>query len=187
MKALTCGPLQVVFLRSAAASAVLLPIMLIQGRDAFVTPRPAMHLFRGMLLALGISSWCVALSTLPLATCILVNNTIPFITMFLAACFLGETVGRERWFASIGGFVGCLFVLDPVTELRPCCLVLVLSALCFASLDILNKKFAVSESLMSMLFYGSCAMAAVSFPGAMVTWTALAPMQWAFFGVLGVG
>ena len=33
--------------------------------------------------------------------------------------------------------------------------VLVLSACCFAMLDILNKKFAFSESIVSMLFYGS--------------------------------
>jgi len=54
-------------------------------------------------------------------------------------------------------------------------------------LDILNKKYATSESMVSMLFYGSLATAFWALPLACLSWVPLTWPQLALFGALGFG
>jgi len=179
---------QIVFMRFTMAGLVLLPLLLIQGTQGFKTTRLWMHGVRGALLALGIGLWCFGLRTLPFASAVVVNNTMPFFKMLFAKVILGEKVGKERWLASIGGFVGCLIVFNPTAAtFQSQSLILILSAMCFAMLDIMNKKYAVAEPLTCTLFYGSVATALLSAPLALKTWTPLASSQLALFGLLGVG
>lgn len=181
-------PFQIVFIRFLTAGLVLLPIMLAKGKEAFQTQRLWMHGLRGTLLALGIGLWCRGLTMMPFASCVVINNTMPFFKMLFAQFLLGETVGKQRWLASLGGFLGCLIVFNPTAAtFQPQSLVLVLSACCFAMLDILNKKFAFSESIVSMLFYGSIATAIVSSYQAYQTWVPLVTSQYLLFGLLGIG
>jgi len=181
-------PFQIVFLRFVAAAATLFPIMLFQGKKAFRTSKVWMHGLRGALLAAGIALWCLGLTLMDFASCVVVNNTMPFFKMTFAKVFLGEKVGKERWIASLGGFIGCLIVFNPTAAtFKPLSLVLLLSAVCFAMLDILNKKYAVSETTSSMLFYGSIATALLSAPVARAQWVAVAPKQWGLFALLGMG
>jgi drug/metabolite transporter (DMT)-like permease len=147
-----------------------------------------MHAARGTLLALGIGLWCVGLQLLPFASAVVVNNTMPFFKMFFARVLLGENVGKERWLASIGGFIGCLIVFNPTAAtFKPQSLFLILSAMCFAMLDIMNKKWSDSEPLVSTLFYGSVATALLSAPLALKSWTALSTPQLGLFALLGCG
>jgi len=181
-------PFQIVFLRFSFAAVVLLPFMISQGSAAFKTERLWMHFVRGALLALGIGLWCLGLNLMPFASCVVVNNTMPFFKMAFAKIILGETVGKERWLASIGGFIGCMLIFNPTgATFDPRSLVLVLSACCFAMLDIFNKKYSMSETIVSMLFYGSVATAFVSALRAYQTWVPVLPAQWALFAALGCG
>jgi len=179
---------QIVFMRFTMAGLVLLPLLLIQGAQGFKTTRLWMHGVRGLLLALGTGLWCFGLRMLPLASAVVVNNTMPFFKMLFAKVILDEKVGKERWLTSIGGFVGCLIVFNPTaTTFKPQSLILILSAMCFAMLDIINKKYSVAEPLTCTLFYGSVATALLSAPLALKTWTPLASPQLALFGLLGIG
>jgi S-adenosylmethionine uptake transporter len=179
---------QIVFLRFLMAAVVLLPIMLVKGKEAFQSARFWMHGVRGLLLALGIGLWCRGLAMMPFASCVVINNTMPFFKMIFATIFLGEKVGKERWLASIGGFIGCLIVFNPTAAtFQPSSLVLILSACCFAMLDIFNKKYAVSESVVSMLFYGSVSTALIASVRAIPSWVPVTASQFVFFALLGVG
>lgn len=179
---------QIVFMRFTMAGLVLLPLLLTRGAEGFKTTRLWMHGVRGMLLALGIGLWCFGLKMLPFASAVVVNNTMPFFKMLFAKVILKEKVGKERWLASIGGFIGCLIVFNPTAAtFKPQSLILILSAMCFAMLDIMNKKYSVSEPLISTLFYGSVATALLSAPLALTAWTPLAAPQLALFGLLGMG
>lgn len=181
-------PFQIVFLRFTMAAAVLLPVLITKGKSAFQSARLWMHAARGTLLALGIGLWCMGLSMMPFASCVVINNTMPFFKMLFAKFILGENVGKERWLASIGGFIGCLIVFNPtVATFKPQSLVLILSACCFAMLDIFNKKYAVSETVVSMLFYGSVATAVVSALRAYQTWVPITATQGLLFAALGMG
>jgi len=181
-------PFQIVFLRFVSAAAVLLPLMVVKGAESFKSARIWMHFVRGSLLALGIGLWCYGLSLMPFASCVVVNNTMPFFKMLFAKIFLGEQVGKERWGASIGGFIGCLIIFNPTAAtFDPRSLVLLLSAMCFAMLDIFNKKYSTSETIVSMLFYGSVSTAVVSAFRAWQTWVPVTSFQMGLFGLLGVG
>lgn len=182
------GVAQVVFVRFLLAAATLFVVLPFRGIGAFKTSRSVMHVARGSLLALGIGFWCWGLSMVPLAQCIVVNNTMPFWKMLFAKITLGERIGKERWLASLGGFIGCLIIFDPFGQaFDPRSLVLLLSAICFATLDVMNKKYADSESTVSMLFYGSVATCAWLAPKAFSNWTPLTLTQWGLFGLLGTG
>eukprot|EP00929_Paragymnodinium_shiwhaense_P055644 TRINITY_DN2786_c0_g1_i2.p1 TRINITY_DN2786_c0_g1~~TRINITY_DN2786_c0_g1_i2.p1 ORF type:complete len:382 (+),score=106.20 TRINITY_DN2786_c0_g1_i2:99-1244(+) len=190
MKFLGAGmqPAQIVFMRFTSAAVVLLPILLTSGSDAFKTARLSMHAYRGALLAVGIGLWCMGLGMMPFASCVVINNTMPFFKMSFAALILGEKVGKERWIASLAGFLGCLIVFNPTAAtFQPMSMVLLLSAMCFAMLDILNKKYAVEESIVSMLFYGSISTALVSAFRAWQVWVPMDMTQYLAFGALGVG
>lgn len=181
-------PFQIAFLRFTAAAAVLLPVMLLAGKEAFKTVSPWMHIVRGVLLALGMGLWCTGLRVMPFASCVVVNNTMPFFTMLFATVLLSEKVSKERWLASITGFVGLVLVFNPTAAtFQPQSFVLLLSAMCFAMLDIFNKKYSVAESTLPMLFYGSVATALVSSPRAWATWVPVTATQYWLFGALGIG
>jgi len=178
---------QIVFMRFSCAGLVLLPLLAWKP-EGFRTSRLWMHGVRGALLALGIGLWCVGLQMLPFASAVVVNNTMPFFKMLFAKVLLGEHVGKERWLASVGGFIGCMIVFNPTAAtFKPQSLFLILSAMCFAMLDIMNKKWSVSEPLVSTLFYGSLATALLSAPLALRSWTPLALPQLGLFALLGCG
>jgi len=181
-------PFQIVFLRFSAAALVLLPVLLFQGRSAFKSARLSMHAARGFLLALGIGLWCFGLNLMPFASCVVINNTMPFFKMLFAQLILGEKVGKERWLASLAGFIGCLIVFNPTAAtFQPQSLVLLLSACCFAMLDIFNKKYTATETVTSMLFYGALSTAAIAAVRAIPHWVPVTSSQFALIGCLGVG
>jgi len=184
----TLPAFQIVCLRFSAAALVLLPVLAIKGREAFKSARMFMHAVRGLLLAVGIGLWCVGLHMMPFASCVVINNTMPFFKMLFAQVILGEKVGKERWLASLAGFIGCLIVFNPTAAtFKPQSLVLILSAMCFAMLDIFNKKYSTSETITSMLFYGSVATAVIAAFKAVPTWVPVTTPQLGLIALLGVG
>jgi len=184
----TLPAFQIVFLRFTAAALVLLPVLLTSGKGAFKSARLSMHAVRGLLLALGIGLWCKGLHLMPFASCVVINNTMPFFKMAFAQLILGEKVGKERWLASLAGFIGCLIVFNPTAAtFQPQSLVLILSACCFAMLDIFNKKYSTSETITSMLFYGSVATAVFAAFKAVPTWVPVTASQLGLIAALGVG
>ena len=148
--------IQVAFLRFMFSVITLLPFMLYYGKKSFKTERPSLHIIRGSLLFIGITLWCYGLRVVPLASATVINFTIPFFVLFLASIFLKEKVGLMRWLATIFGFVGIYIVLDPNSaSFHLHSLILLVSALMFASLDVINKKYVIKETMLSMLFYSA--------------------------------
>jgi S-adenosylmethionine uptake transporter len=74
----------------------------------------------------------------------------------MAVFFLDENIIWQRWAATIIGFVGIIITLYPDSgEFNYSSLIFVLASISFASLDIINKKFVIKESMLSMLFYSA--------------------------------
>lgn len=74
------------------------------------TRRPWMHLGRGIcgILSMGLST--LALSLIPLADAIALNQARPLWLLVIAVLFLGEKVGWRRPLAALVGFFGVLVV-----------------------------------------------------------------------------
>lgn len=79
----------------------------------FKTLRWPLHLFRGCLSILMLTSFTWAIKDLPLTTAYTIFFVAPMIITLLSIPFLGETVPRIHWLAIAIGFTGVLVVLRP--------------------------------------------------------------------------
>ncbi len=64
--------------------------------------------------------WCAGLgtglATVPIWQAIALVMTSPFFIIIGARLFLGETVGRDRWLATLTGFIGAMIILQPWSD-----------------------------------------------------------------------
>lgn len=105
-------PLPIVLLsRALITMLVLAPWLARRGGAGLVaTRRPWLHLGRGLcgLAAMGFST--LALTLIPLADAIALNQARPLWLLVIAVLFLGERVGWRRPLAALVGFAGVLVV-----------------------------------------------------------------------------
>jgi len=138
---------QIAFFRFLFGTLWVLPIMLKSGTKLFKTTQPAMHFWRAIVGALALFLWCVAVNILPLAT----NTTIilvqPIIFLIMAFFILKEHVNKQRWIATLAGFLGLLVIIKPGTNaFQVLALIPLLSAVLFAVLDIMAKTMIREEN-----------------------------------------
>lgn len=181
-------PLQITFMRFFFGSLVLVPFMVHYGRSSFTTSRIGLHALRGLLLLGGIALWCYGLTLVPITVVTVLNFTIPLFTLVLAVFFLREHVGWSRWVATIGGFIGVMVVLEPRSgSFQPQALLLLIAAVMFAMLDVINKKYVVKETMLSMLFYVALATMLFGAIPAYLVWHAMTAQQIILLFFLGCG
>lgn len=96
----------------------LIPVLIMaawQGElpGAFRTSRPFGHISRGVVGAVAMTFWFLALARLPLPDATAISFAAPLITVVFAAVILHERVRIYRWSAVVVGFVGLLIILSP--------------------------------------------------------------------------
>jgi drug/metabolite transporter (DMT)-like permease len=105
---------QLLFIRSASALIVLLPVVYRAGwREVFVIAQPGRHAVRLLLIVGEVACFYLAVRHLPLADVMAVYQATPLIVTVLAIPLLGEAVGWRRGIAVGVGFIGVLLVLQP--------------------------------------------------------------------------
>ena len=128
--------------------------MIYYGKKSFYTSRIGLHLIRGGLLFCAIALWCFGLTQAPITVATTLTFVIPMFVLILARIFLNERVSWARWIVTIIGFLGATIVLEPThVDFSPLMLLLLAATAMFATLDVINKKFVVKESMLAMLFY----------------------------------
>ena len=178
---------QIVFLRFFFGTAVLLPLFFFHN-ISFVTKRPLMHLARGALLFFGIALWCLGLCVGKIALATTLNFTIPIFVLVLARIFLGERFNTFKVLGTMLGLIGVVIALNPTSSVfNVYSLSLLASALMFASLDVINKKFVIKESMLNMVFYSSFITMLFALVPTVLVWVHPSPMEWALLFVLGIG
>jgi len=162
---------EIAFFRFIFSAIGVLPFVIYQGKSALKTSNFFIHIIRGILLFGAMTAWIYGLSMINVTTATVIGFSIPIFNLSLAAIFLNERISWQRFCATIFGFIGVAITLYPyLKEFHTQILVTVLSAMSFAALDIINKKFVQEESLTSMKFY-SCAITAIlSIPPAVAYW-----------------
>lgn len=179
---------EVAFFRFLFSALILLPFVAYYGKDTLKTSRPFVHILRGVLLFFGMTSWTYGLTIAPVTTATVVSFSIPLFTLILAIFFLNENIIWQRWVVTVIGFIGLVITLKPHTsDFDPKILYFVLAAISFAMLDIINKKFVVKESMISMLFYSAIVTAVVSVPAAIQYWQTPSSFELMLLFILGSG
>ncbi len=174
---------QVAFLRFLFSALTLLPFVMYYGARS---SRPLVHFCRGLLLFLGMTAWTFGLNIAPITSATLISFTIPLFTLILAKFFLSENITWQRWVATFVGFAGISMVIGITEEeFTIGSIIFVVSAFGFAGLDIINKKFIIKETMVSMLFYSALITAVLSFIPAMIYWKSPTIEQWTLFFIFG--
>lgn len=162
---------EVTFFRFLFGTITLIPFIMYYGMDSLKTSRPMVHIFRGFLLFLGIAGWTYGLGLAPVTTATVVSFTIPIFVLVLGVFFLKEHIIWQRWLVTIVAFAGLVITLDPsASDFNPEVIVFVIAAVGFAILDIINKKFVIKETMISMLFYSAIITAIFSIPFTIHHW-----------------
>ena len=180
---------EVAFFRFFFSTLVLFPFMLARGKDAFMTSYPEIQCIRALLLVVGMIGWSYGVACLPLTLATTISFTTPLFILPLAKIFLNEQVGWQRWAANLFGFIGILISIHPTgNAFNPMVLILILSTIMFAFLDIINKKLLIEdEDLLSMLFYSGLGTAVLGFIPALLTWKTPTLKELFFLLLLGGG
>ena len=104
------------------------------------TSRPALQIFRGILLVTQICTAIYGFTIVGLVGWQVVFASYPLMIAAMSVPFLGERVGWRRWLAIAVGFVGVAIALDPQAALlSPQIILPVLGAIQFALYGILTR------------------------------------------------
>ncbi|MGR3661374.1 MAG: DMT family transporter [Paracoccaceae bacterium] len=123
------------------------------------TDRIGLHIFRALLVVVSNLTFFAALAVLPLADTTTLFFVSPLFITVMSVIFLGEKVGIRRVVAVLIGFVGALVMMRPEanpdvdTPSRWILLLPVISALTYASMQILTRKLGPKSKASAMALY----------------------------------
>ena len=148
--------MQVAALRGLTSLPLVLLWIALTGGFAQVRPRRwLLHLLRGVLAVLMLSSFAFALRDLPLAEAYSLFFVAPLLVTALAVPLLGERVGWRRWVAILIGLAGVLVVLRPdaarMSNLGS--VAVLVAAVSYALSAITVRVLGRTESTQSMVFW----------------------------------
>ncbi|KAB0266962.1 DMT family transporter [Microvirga brassicacearum] len=177
---------QVLLLRSAAALAVLIPIMRRQKVAFAIPPQPGLHAIRIGLSTLEVASFYWAVTYLPLADVMTYYLAAPIYVAAFAVFLLGEKLDGPRILAIAVGFAGVLVALrpSPATLSLPA-LIALAGSLFYALLMITTRKLRDTPDATLVLgqIGGALVFGAIAAP---FSWVHPSPLELAGLFLLGI-
>jgi drug/metabolite transporter (DMT)-like permease len=148
---------QVVWARYMSAFVLALIMSNPVGRPRIMrTGRPLLQLGRSTLLLVSTMLNFIALRYLQLDQAVAIIFCTPFIVAALGGPILGEWIGWRRWTAIMVGFCGVLLVARPgAGGIHPAALLVVGSAICYATYVILTRILARTDRDETTNFYSN--------------------------------
>jgi drug/metabolite transporter (DMT)-like permease len=122
--------------------------------SAAATSRPGLHTLRVLCVLVSNITYFLGLAALPLADGVAIFFIAPLLITALSVPLLGESVGPRRWAAVAVGLGGVVVMMRPGEgALQPAAVLVLLSALAYALVNILTRRMAPSESALTMSFW----------------------------------
>lgn len=160
------------FFRCVFSLAIVLPFALRGGGRVLLTGRPLTHLARGLVGVTGVFCGMYAIVHLPLADAISISFAKPLFAVMLAAVFLAERVGVDRWLATAVGLLGVMIVVRPgSTEFQLAHVVALIGAFAVADGIVLVKKLQGTERTATIMVYFGAVTSLLSLGPALWVWT----------------
>jgi drug/metabolite transporter (DMT)-like permease len=156
---------QVILIRAVVAMCFILIVVHVSDRgwSQIATSRPGAHLARVAIVMVSNVTFFVGLAAMPLADAVAVAYVSPIVVTLLSIVFLGEKVGPRRWAAVIVGMLGVLVMLRPgAGVIQPAALLVLISAVLYASGNLLARHMGGTESAMTLSFYVQAGFIVVS-------------------------
>ena len=100
--------------RYVVQAGLMVPVVALLGHPWGMSRRALMlTLARAAVSILSTYSFVAAVQVMPIADALAIAFVEPFVILFIGRFFMGEEVGPRRLGASVVGFVGALFVIQP--------------------------------------------------------------------------
>jgi drug/metabolite transporter (DMT)-like permease len=147
---------QVILIRAFVAMTFLLTVIHLskRGWSQVATSRPGTHLLRVGIVMVSNVTFFVGLAAMDLADAVAVAYVSPIVITLLSIVFLGEKVGPRRWAAVVVGMVGVVVMLRPgAGVIQPAAILVLVSAVLYASGNLLARHMGGTESAMTLSFY----------------------------------
>ena len=166
------GVFQILFLRSCVSLAIVMPLIVARGERLLRTDRIGMHMARNGVNFVAQAAWTYGVAMLPLAAVTALEFSTPVWVALLAALFLGERLSRHRIIAVVSGFVGVLIILRPGVEaVQLAALVVLGSALCFATSNVIAKALTRTEGTLTIVIWMQIMQLPIGFVACIWSWT----------------
>ncbi|MGB8813439.1 MAG: DMT family transporter [Paracoccaceae bacterium] len=156
---------QVILLRAAIGMSLVLLVIHFSGTGfrQLITRRPKDQLIRVSIVMVSNVTYFLGLAALPLADAVATAFIAPILVTLLSVVILGETVGPRRWAAVGVGMLGVVVMLRPGSGvIQPAALLVLASALCYASSHMMTRRMRDTESAMTLNFFVQCGFIVVS-------------------------
>jgi drug/metabolite transporter (DMT)-like permease len=155
---------QVILVRAFVGIAFILCFIKLSGLSFAIlkTRKPRTHLLRASIVMISNVTYFLGLAALPLANAAAIGFVAPILLTILSVVILGEHVGWHRWGAVVVGLVGVVVMLRPEGEFHWATLLILCSALSYASTQIMTRHMKDTESAVTINFYTQCAFVTVS-------------------------
>ena len=164
--------------------------MVVSKRTLSVSPPCRLALVSRVLCG-SVSVFCnfYAIDRLLLASSNSLNKLAPFFAIVLAACFLGERIGRRQAVCMAVAFAGSLFLIVPSLDTRglPCLIALIGAATsggAFVSLRALQRVGILAPSV--IVFFFSLTTTTIALVPSVLFWTPMRAQQLLFLLLAGM-
>lgn len=185
------NPFQTAFVRSVVCLATLLVILCCIGFHHIRTQKLRLHVTRNVVHFGAQTSWLYGVAVLPLAEVFAIEFTAPIWTAILASLILKEKLTKSRVSGITLGFIGILIILRPgIDAIEPAALVVLLSALGFASTYVFTRYMSGTESPLTVIFYMNLVQLPMGFIPSLADWTlpSVELLPWVVvIGISGLG
>lgn len=179
-------PLQISFFRYGCGLIFLIPVFVRLGLSNMKTKRLPVHVLRMCLAFAAQLGIFITVIYMPLAEATAFMFSKPLFTTVVAVFLLHEVVTRQRWAATIIGFVGVLVLVRPgAAAFDPLALVAVGSALTFAVANVLIRKLSTTEPTGRILFYYHIGGVLLFLGPSAYVWTMPVGIEW--LKLIGIG
>jgi len=176
----------IICVQYAVGLLICLPLLLRQGRSAFVTQRSGLHLLRGVSGLIAFYAFYIAIAKIPLVEATLLRNSAPLCVPLIVLAWMGIRIPRVRWLPLAVGFLGVLFILRPSLDtISHWHLIGFTSAIFLALSMICTRLLVATESNAAVVFYYFGIALLVSLPMAITHWQAAPWYVW--LALIGVG
>ena len=187
---------QITAARFLVQGALMVPVALLMGYSWRLGPREAQLLLaRAVFLIASTYGFVAGVQVMPIADALAIVFVEPFILLILGHLIFGDQIGPRRIIASIIGFIGALFVIQPsLTAFGLVALFPLLSAFCFAAYMLVTRAMASTVPPVMQQLHTSIAGSLICLPiialADVTHWPTLDPVMpegWAWLWLFGVG
>ena len=180
-------PFELAFFRVAFGVLVFIPFFLRSGIGILRTHKFSWHFGRAFINAMSMLSWFTALSLMPVGDATAVSLIGPVFVAILAMIFLGEHVGRMRWFGIVLAIVGGLLVVRPgFTEISSGVWLVLFSAFAVSFSKLIAKILTGHDSPTTIVAYMTLLMTPIMFVPAFFVWQTPTLYQLGYMALIGV-